>query len=131
MRRQVLFANLAAAAGLLGALVLRVFPPETTGWYPECPVWHYFHVLCPGCGATRSLAALTHARFAEAFHYNPLVVVLCPLLLGYFVTAYYIAMRREPFTWPSVPGPLLGSLCAAALLFGVARNILHFSIFSI
>jgi len=127
MRRQVLLANLAAAAGVLGAVMLRVFPPETTAWYPECPVWHYFHVLCPGCGATRALAALTHARFADAFHYNPLVVVLCPVMAAYFAAAYCTAMRRERFTWPRVSGPLLASVCTAALLFGVVRNVLRFA----
>lgn len=127
MRRQILFANLAAAAGALGAVALRIFPPETTPWYPECPVWHYFHVLCPGCGATRALAALTHGRFAEAFQYNALVVALCPLLLAYFAAAYYRAMKIGRFAWPKVPGPVLASLCTAALVFGVVRNLVRSS----
>src|SRR5690242_21682509 len=111
MRRQVLLANLAAAAGVLGAVMLRVFPPETTAWYPECPVWHYFHVLCPGCGATRALAALTHARFADAFHYNPLVVVLGPVMAAYFAAAYCTAMRRARVTRRGSPRPVRAAAC--------------------
>lgn len=128
MRSQAIIAHLAAGAILTGASVLRTFPPETSRFYPECPVFHFFHVLCPGCGATRALAALTHARLAEAFHYNGLIVILCPLLLAYFVAAYWRAMKRESFVWPTVPAPVVSSLCAIALLFCIVRNVFHFAI---
>ena len=38
---------------------------------------------CPGCGAGRACYAILHGRFLEAFCYNPLMVILLPLLILY------------------------------------------------
>ncbi len=60
------------AAG--GALLLLHFPPEQYSFYPQCPIHTYLHLQCPGCGATRALAALLHGRLTEAFHLNALLI---------------------------------------------------------
>ena len=59
----------------LAAMVLLLFPPGQYGFYPVCPVYRYLHVLCPGCGATRALAALLHGRVGEALRLNWLIVI--------------------------------------------------------
>lgn len=116
--RAVAFASLAVAG------VLYAFPPEQYHFYPQCPIFRYLHVYCPGCGATRAAAALLHLRIAEALHYNALVVLLAPLLLAYFAMAYLRATRSEVFTWPRLPAVGLAALLAMSLAFGVARNFL-------
>jgi hypothetical protein len=109
-------------ASLAGAAVLYGFPPERYNFYPQCPVFRYLHVYCPGCGATRALAALLHARIAEALHYNAMVVLLAPVLLAYFAIAYWKARRDEVFIWPRVPAMGLAALLVMSAAFGVLRN---------
>jgi len=111
-------------ASLAGAAVLYGFPPERYNFYPQCPVFRYLHVYCPGCGATRALAALLHARIAEALHYNALAVLLAPVLLAYFAIAYWKARRDEVFIWPRVPAMGLTALLVMSAAFGVLRNFM-------
>jgi Protein of unknown function (DUF2752) len=111
-----------AFSSLAGAAILYRFPPEQYDFYPQCPIFRYLHVYCPGCGATRALAALLHLRIAEALHYNALVVMLVPVLLAYFAAAYWKARREEDFTWPRVPAPVLTTLLVMSAAFGVLRN---------
>jgi len=113
-----------ACASLAGAAVLYLFPPEQHDFYPQCPVFRYLHVYCPGCGATRALAALLHGRIAEALHYNTLVVMLIPVLLAYFAAAYWKSRGDEVFTWPRVPAIALTALPVVSAAFGVLRNFL-------
>jgi hypothetical protein len=111
-----------AFASLAGAVILYKFPPEQYAFYPQCPIFRYLHVYCPGCGATRALSALLHLRIAEALHYNALVVLLVPVLLAYFTAAYWRATRDEVFTWPRVPALGLTALLVVCAAFGLLRN---------
>jgi hypothetical protein len=36
---------------------------------------------CPGCGMTRAVLSAMHLQFANAWHYNKLVIVVLPLLV--------------------------------------------------
>lgn len=36
---------------------------------------------CLGCGMTRAFDALFHLHFKEAFEFNPLIIIVAPLLL--------------------------------------------------
>jgi Protein of unknown function (DUF2752) len=82
-------------------------------------------VYCPGCGATRALAALTHAHIAEALRYNSFFVILLPMLFAYFGFAYWKAIRKRDFSWPVTPPWALQLLCVSAALFAILRNALH------
>jgi len=116
--------RIVVGASLAGAAVLYRFPPERYDFYPQCPVFRYLHVYCPGCGATRALAALLHARIAEALDYNALVVLLVPVWLAYFAVAYRKPRRDEVFTWPRVPVLGLTTLLVMSAAFGVLRNFM-------
>jgi hypothetical protein len=105
----------------VGAL-LYFFSPEQNSFYPRCPIFRWTHLRCPGCGATRALAALLHGRLNEALHFNALFVFLAPLVLGYFVVTYYRVMRNARWVWPQVSIPVLQCLLAVTAVFTVTRN---------
>ena len=120
-----MIANGVLAGVTLGALLLRLFPPSRYAVYPPCPVYAFFHVLCPGCGLTRALAALLGGRIQEAFHFNPLAIVCMPFLLLFLGKCYVRAVRAQEFVFPDVPQASLAVCLVGMAAFTIVRN-LHF-----
>jgi hypothetical protein len=106
---------------LLATAILYRFPPDTYAFYPRCPIHELTGLLCPGCGATRALAALLHGRLSEALHQNGLFVLLLPFAALYLTAAWRGTRKGE--SWPSLPRPMLGVLLLATLAFAVWRNL--------
>jgi hypothetical protein len=93
------------------------FPPAQYPFYPSCPFFACTGLLCPGCGATRALAALLHGHLHEALQWNALfVLVIVPLALVYSVAA----LRKG--RWVRMPLPAVYAFGAIAIAFGVERN---------
>ena len=115
----------AAAAGLVGiCTALRLHPQSA--WYPRCPIYEMFDVRCPGCGATRAMAALLQGRIDEALHWNALFVAALPFLAIYAGTVYGRMLGRAAFRWPQLRRVGVYGCVALVILFGVARDILSF-----
>jgi hypothetical protein len=118
-----------AAIALLGGLAAAVlwrFPPEVYDFYPMCPVYEYLHLRCPGCGATRAVAALLHGRLAEAMRWNALTVAMLAAGIVYLVYGAVCsrrAMRGREFRWPVVPRAAVFAGIVIAVGFGVIRNL--------
>jgi hypothetical protein len=125
LRRRKLTANALLAATVLACAALLVYPPARTSLYPVCPIHLYLGIDCPGCGATRALAALLQGRFIEAIHLNALFVLLLPIALAGAIESYRRAIRPGSFRWPQPPAPALYTTLAATVLFTVARNMLQ------
>ena len=83
------------------------------------------HIECPGCGATRALAALLRWRLVEAVRLNALFVLLLPFGLGGAAECYRRAMRAGEFRWPKVPVQAVYATLAAAAVFTVVRNVVR------
>ena len=120
-QRNVAHALLALALLLCGALLL--YPPGPASFYPVCPIHQCLGILCPGCGATRALAALLHGRLREALWLNALFVLLLPVALAGALESYRRALRPERFRWPQPPTAALYATLAAAAIFTVVRNL--------
>jgi hypothetical protein len=103
--------------------VLLIWPPTRFGFYPACPIHQFLGIECPGCGATRALAALLRGHLMEALRLNALFVLLLPVALAGAVESYRRAMRPGVFRWPQPPAPALYAMLAAAALFTIVRNI--------
>ena len=103
--------------------VLRRFPPAQYSFYPRCPIYEAFHLQCPGCGATRAIAALLQGRLSEAMHLNALVTLLLPVAAAFGVGWYWRFVRREDDRWPRIPGAPVYVVLGAAAIFTVLRNL--------
>jgi hypothetical protein len=123
LRRRRWLANglLAGVVVLCGLLV--VYPPGRYGFYPVCPVREFLHIECPGCGATRALAALLRGRWAEAVRWNALFVMLLPFGLAGAAVSYWRAVRVGEFRWPRVPMGGMYATLGMAAVFMVVRNL--------
>jgi hypothetical protein len=125
--RSIRFKSSLIGAALCGAgALLYRFPPEQYSFYPRCPVWVLTHWECPGCGATRALAALLHGRVVDAIHYNPLFVFFVPFLLAYFALSYFRIMRDHRLAWPQIPVVGVRYLLFFTAVFTVVRNVSRF-----
>lgn len=124
LRQRRLRASGLFAGGLVVCALLAAFPPGRFSFYPPCPIHAIFGILCPGCGATRALAALLRGHFAEAVHLNALFVLLVlPVALAFAFKSCWRAMRCENFRWPQFPVPALYAMLVAAAAFTIARNL--------
>ncbi len=101
----------------MAAGVLFVFPPERYGFYPRCPVYETFGLLCPGCGATRAAAALLHGHVLDALHWNALFVAALFTFTLYALIKNKQPEWRQPPVWLTAPG------IAMAIAYGIARNL--------
>ena len=105
------------------AAVLLRFPPSEYNFYPRCLIFTYFHLLCPGCGATRALAALLHGQFIQALHLNALTTLLLPAASLYYVHQFW-QKRHDPFArWQNPPAFAVYCLLVITAAFTIARNL--------
>ena len=82
-RRVLLICGLLAA--ILCACLLFLFNPETTSCYPRCPFYALTGLQCPGCGTLRGLHALMHLQLADAWHFNPAMIVSIPVIVSFLL----------------------------------------------
>ena len=84
-RQRVLVRGVLATGAILlvGAAVrslLATVPPTAASFYPKCLSHLLLGIHCPGCGLTRAAHSLLNGQLAQAFAYNPLLVLLSPYL---------------------------------------------------
>lgn len=72
---------------------------------------------------TRALAAFLHGQFALSWHYNPLALLLLPVLIAYFATGYGRLIRHGQWSLPPLPLWMPVAMLVSIALFGVARNL--------
>jgi hypothetical protein len=115
-------AIVAAVGGV--SLVLFFFPPGEYRFYPRC----VFHALtgwqCPGCGGLRAAHQMLHGNWAAAFHCNPFLVMMLPVVVLWAVAhEANRAARNDWLPWFRHPAWLWLWL-TAAVAFGIARNLI-------
>jgi hypothetical protein len=107
----------------LAAILLLRFPPAQYNFYPQCPIHELFHLQCPGCGATRAIAALLRGHITEAMNLNALITLLLPFAAAYGIRCYCRLLQRKPLRWPQPPPAILYAALSVATIFTVIRNL--------
>jgi Protein of unknown function (DUF2752) len=122
-RIRLLLVAIAAVLLPAGVATLYAFPPGETRLYPPCMLhlltgWH-----CPGCGATRCVAALVHGDLLQALAYNPLLVLGMPLLAMGAAQIIFPLWTGRRWPLPAWPWWMWHVVFWVAVAFGVLRNV--------
>jgi hypothetical protein len=113
------------ALAVLAAATLFYLPPKQYSFYPQCPVYQSLHLLCPGCGATRALAALFRGHIIEAVRFNALTTLMAPVAAGYTARAYLRHLKGEALHLRQLPAIAIYSALALTGAFTIVRNLAH------
>jgi hypothetical protein len=105
------------------AILLLRFPPAQYSFYPQCPFHELLHLQCPGCGATRAIAAILHGDVIDAFNQNALITLLLPLAATYGILGYMRLLQRKSLRWPQPPPAIIYSALTLAAIFTIVRNL--------
>jgi hypothetical protein len=118
-------ANALSIGALLTCVILFLDPPGLAGLWPACPIHQLLGIECPGCGATRALAALLHGRVMQAVQLNALFVLFLPFAIAAAIRIYRSAIRPGIFTWPNPPSAAIYSAVAVSIAFTIVRNVVR------
>ena len=110
-------------AGMCGLLLLWIFDPAQSGFFPPCPFRYLTGWYCPGCGSLRALHQLLHGNIEAAWAMNPLAVVLLPFIAYGLLSEVVKYWRGRGLPQPVLSGASIQALCAVIILFGIARNL--------
>ena len=106
----------------VATLVVHLNDPNEPGSYGICPLRLTTGLLCPFCGATRAVHAMTHGEWGQAMDLNPLVTLLTPLtVLAWGIWALRAARGRHTDFLDRVGA--VWALIIAMVVFGVLRNV--------
>lgn len=92
-----------------------------------CIFFEITGLYCPGCGITRAIISLIKLDFIQAFRYNPLIIVVFPFLLIYIIYSTHCWLFDKKNSLHKIPNSILYIILIIIILFGILRNIPHFS----
>ncbi len=113
----------AALVSPAAAAVLYFVKPTDGSLYPPCLLHWLTGLHCPFCGSTRCAHALLHGDLAQAAAYNPIAIVLVPLLAVWLYWAAYNVLRGRPAPNPKLPARLMQVSLLVLFAFALARNL--------
>lgn len=120
LRHRLIAAGILAGAACLAAFYYIVGPES--GLLPQCVMYGFTGLKCPGCGTQRFVHAALHGQWIEALNYNWLM----PLLLAFLAVIVWVELtsathprRRVRFYSPAMIWSFWGVLVG----WTVVRNI--------
>lgn len=107
---------------LASLMVLRLFDPAVSDFYPQCWLYAVTGWQCPGCGGLRATHQLLHGQLAAAWALNPLVILLVPAAVWFGVEWALASWRGRGMRMPNFGVRGVVSLMLALAAYGVLRN---------
>ena len=127
MKKRIIIVS-AVAVCAAAALLYVFFTKNGAGAGIPCTWLALTGYYCPGCGSSRALRAMLHLDFYQALRYNALFTICAPFVGIYIVVSAlrYIRYGSEPAK-RTIPFWPVWALCAAAVCYGVLRNLSAFA----
>lgn len=118
----------AAAIFAAAALLYLYFTGEGEGSGIPCVFYQVTGFYCSGCGASRALRSVLHLDFYQALRYNAIFTFALPMMAAYFGALFvsYIRFGEDKISG-KIPMRIIWAFIAAALIYGILRNIPIFS----
>lgn len=136
------------AGSLLGLVLVAAFawivPPDPRGFgtherlgLPPCAMMEYFHIPCPGCGVTTSVALASRGRVWESIRNQPfgfLVAVAIPLVAAWALVGHFrgrdlfrdiSSLRAGPWLWWTAGALAISWFYKIAVVFGALPGPAH------
>lgn len=89
-----------------------------------CFIHETYGLVCPGCGVTRMFFALLNLDFKAAFFYNPLVFLLLPFMIGYYIYFMYLyIIGQKEKILSTIPWYVYFILVVIVIIYAVLRNL--------
>ena len=109
-------------ATVAAGVVLYLFDPAGTWWFPSCPFHALTGWLCPLCGSLRAVHALLHGDPLVALGLNPLTTLA---VVSGVVTFAIDTMRpsEQPCVGRLARFGFSAPVVVVVLTFGVLRNL--------
>ena len=94
MRKEILSRYIKLLLLILLPVVFYAIPAECVfNGKSICVFTNVFGVECWGCGITRAIFSVLYLRFAEAWEYNRLVIMVMPLLVFEWLKAVVLSLK--------------------------------------
>jgi len=114
---------LLGVAAVVVFLVLSAFKhPSDYGVIPTCPFHAGTGIYCPGCGSMRATHYLVTGHPLTSLRYNPLVLLVLPLLVYSAIRWFGQVFLHREFPFPCQTG-VYWAVVIIFLVFFIARNI--------
>lgn len=114
---------LLTGAGVAAAtLLVHLYDPNQPGSYGFCPLRATTGLLCPLCGGTRAVHALTHGDAVLALGLNPVVVLLLPVGVLWWLAWVVRSLRGRRTVFFERSG-VFWTIVVAMVGFAVLRNL--------
>ena len=115
-----LLSGVVVVAGCLTLLAVR--HPTDYGVIPSCPFYSGTGFYCPGCGSLRATHYLVTGHPLTGLRYNPLVLLVLPLLVFSTIRWFCQAFMTRDIPFPRQTG-VYWAVLIVFLVFFIARNI--------
>jgi hypothetical protein len=121
-RQRLVAVGILAGSATVG-LALLALDPVSTPYAPKCALHWASGYYCPGCGTGRALHALIAGRLRQAWAWNPLMVLMLPLLLAFLGEQLMRVVAGRRIVVERVPMIIVWTLTAMVILHGILRNV--------
>ncbi|MFV0289827.1 MAG: DUF2752 domain-containing protein [Mangrovibacterium sp.] len=110
---------------LIGLIIFFRYNPEDNSFFPRCIFLTLTGFQCPGCGSQRAVHSLLHLQFADAWAFNPLLVLSLPYLaiIAYFQQRKIIDEKHLVWRRRLLGTTAITIIFCLTILFGVIRNL--------
>lgn len=121
--------KIALITSMFGGLFLYyyLYNPTHSGLFIPCPFHYLTGYYCPGCGSQRAIHSLLHARFSDAFGFNPLMLLSLPIVIyGLGINIYNWIMRTGHRFMLFYNKTFIFGYFGLAIIFWIVRNLPYY-----
>lgn len=106
-------------------IIFTIISQNLITFLPQCPINHFFNILCPSCGGTRCVINFVLGNFAKSFFYHPVffITILYLLLVNILYIINTLAKTKvATFLYPKTKFWIV--FLIILLIFTIIRNLL-------